>query len=442
MNKPTLLAAALWLALTGPAGAQSLRASPAALPTTGVVRGAEHIVALVNSEPITSGDVRARMARVQAPEGGSLPPREELARQVLERLILEKTQLQWAAEIGVKVDDNALNDAEQNVAQQNRLTLPQLHERLKSVGLTPAAFRTNLRNELLLQRVREREVDNRVRISEQDIDAYLREHQGGAADQAVLHLAQVLVAVPENAPEAEVGRLRARAEQIARRAQAGDDFATLAGAFSDGPEKQAGGQLGARPAERYPTLFVDATRNLGVGGVSAPVRSGAGFHILKVLEKRNPKLPDTHVTQTRARHILLRPTAQLSPQAAAEQLARWRQQIASGQATFEDLARAHSQDGSAQQGGDLGWAVPGQFVPEFEQTMNALAPGQVSEPLQSRFGLHLIQVQERRQAEVSKRDQREWVRNVLREEKIERAYEEWAADLRARAYVEFREPLQ
>lgn len=445
MNKPSILAAALWLALATPAGAQALRATTAntaSLPSAHVVRGAEHIVALVNSDPITSGDVRARLARVQPPEGGSLPPREELARQVLERLIVEKTQLQWAAEIGLKVDDNALNDAEQNVAQQNRLTVPQLHERLQSLDLSLAAFRANLRNELLLQRVREREVDSRVRVSEQEIDAYLREHQGTAGADAVLNLAQVLVAVPENANAADVERLRARAEQIARRAQAGDDFAALARGFSDGPEKQSGGEIGARPADRYPSLFLDATRSLAVGGVSGLVRSGAGFHILKVLDKRNPKLPPSQLTQTHARHILLRPSAQLSPQAAAEQLARWRQQIVGGQAQFEDLARAHSQDGSAQQGGDLGWAVPGQFVPEFEEVMDNLAPGQVSEPLQSRFGLHLIQVQERRQADVPKRDQREWVRNVLRQDKAARAYDEWAADLRARAYVEYREPLQ
>jgi len=443
MNKPTLLAAALWLALAGPAQAQALRANAAALPTTGAVRGAEHIVALVNSEPITSGDVRARLARVQPPEGGSLPPREELARQVLERLIVEKTQLQWAKEIGLKIEDSTVNDAEENVARQNGLTVPQLRERLTSLGLTPDGFRQNLRNELLLQRVREREVDNRVRVTEQEIDAYLREHAGGStAADAVLHLAQILVAVPENASPAEVDRLRSRAEQFARRAQAGDDFATLAQAFSDGPEKQTGGQMGARPADRYPTLFVEATRALPVGGVTAPVRSGAGFHVLKVLDKRNPKLPDTHVTQTRARHILLRPSAQLPEAAALERLTAMRQQITSGQAKFEDLARAQSQDGSAAQGGDLGWAAPGQFVPEFEQVMNALAPGQVSEPLRSRFGLHLIEVVERRQAEVSRRDQREWVRNVLREEKIERAYDEWASDLRARAYVEYREPLQ
>jgi len=267
MTKSTLVATALCLALAGPVLAQT---SPT--PASGSVRGAEHIVALVNSEPITSGDVRARLARVQAPEGGNLPPREELARQVLERLIVEKTQLQWARDIGVKVEDSTLNEAEENVARQNGLTVAQLRERLGGMGLTPESFRQNLRNELLLQRVREREVDNRVRVTEQDIDAYLREHEGSATSpDAVLHLAQILVAVPENASPAEVDRLRTRAEQFARRAQAGDDFATLARSFSDGPEKAAGGQMGARPADRYPTLFVEIALKAPAGAVTGRV---------------------------------------------------------------------------------------------------------------------------------------------------------------------------
>ncbi len=439
MNKLSVLLTTLGLALGTAASAQTVRLVDAQ-PSTGSSRSAEHIVVLVNSEPITSGDVRARLARIEPPAGVS---RDELARQVLERLIVEKTQLQWAAETGLKVDDNAVNDAEENVARQNSLTVAQLHQRLTSIGLTPASFRANLRNELLLQRVREREVDNRIRISEQDIDAYLREHQGNADPARItLHLAQVLVAVPENASTAEVNRLRQRAEEAARRARAGEDFSALVQALSDSQDKQLGGSLGVRSADRYPSLFVDATRNLKAGDVSDPVRSGAGFHVLKVLEKRNAKLPDTHLTQTRARHILLRPSAQLSEQAAAERLAGYRAQVMANQAKFEDLARTHSQDGSAQAGGDLGWASPGMFVPEFEQVMNQLAVGEVSAPLRSRFGVHIIQVQERRQAEIGRREQREWVRNVLKEQKAEQAYEDWAADLRARAYVEYREPLQ
>lgn len=439
MNKLSVLLTTLGLALGTAASAQTVRLVDAQ-PSTGSSRSAEHIVVLVNSEPITSGDVRARLARIEPPAGVS---RDELARQVLERLIVEKTQLQWAAETGLKVDDNAVNDAEENVARQNSLTVAQLHQRLTSIGLTPASFRANLRNELLLQRVREREVDNRIRISEQDIDAYLREHQGNADPARItLHLAQVLVAVPENASTAEVNRLRQRAEEAARRARAGEDFNAVVQALSDSQDKQLGGSLGVRSADRYPGLFVDATRNLKAGDVSDPVRSGAGFHVLKVLEKRNAKLPDTHLTQTRARHILLRPSAQLSEQAAAERLAGYRAQVMANQAKFEDLARTHSQDGSAQAGGDLGWASPGMFVPEFEQVMNQLAVGEVSAPLRSRFGVHIIQVLERRQAEIGRREQREWVRNVLKEEKSEQAYEDWAADLRARAYVEYREPLQ
>lgn len=439
MNKLSALLTALGLVLGTAASAQTVRLVDAQ-PSTGSSRGAEHIVVLVNSEPITSGDVRARLARIEPPAGVS---RDELARQVLERLIVEKTQLQWANEAGLKVDDSAVNDAEENVARQNGLTVAQLHQRLTGIGLTPASFRANLRNELLLQRAREREVDNRIRISEQDIDAYLREHQGNTDPaQTTLHLAQVLVAVPESASAAEVTRLRQRAEEAARRARAGEDFNTVVQALSDSQDKQVGGSLGVRSADRYPSLFVDATRNLKAGDVSDPVRSGAGFHVLKVLEKRNAKLPDTHLTQTRARHILLRPSAQLSEQAAAERLAGYRAQVVAGQAKFEDLARTHSQDGSAQAGGDLGWASPGMFVPEFEQVMNQLAPGEVSAPLRSRFGVHLIQVLERRQAEIGRREQREWVRNVLKADKAERAYEEWASDLRARAYIEYREPLQ
>lgn len=439
MNKLSALLTALGLVLGTAASAQTVRLVDAQ-SSTGSSRGAEHIVVLVNSEPITSGDVRARLARIEPPAGVS---RDELARQVLERLIVEKTQLQWANEAGLKVDDSAVNDAEENVARQNGLTVAQLHQRLTGIGLTPASFRANLRNELLLQRAREREVDNRIRISEQDIDAYLREHQGNADPaQTTLHLAQVLVAVPENASAAEVTRLRQRAEEAARRARAGEDFNTVVQALSDSQDKQVGGSLGVRSADRYPSLFVDATRNLKAGDVSDPVRSGAGFHVLKVQEKRNAKLPDTHLTQTRARHILLRPSAQLSEQAAADRLAGYRAQVVAGQAKFEDLARTHSQDGSAQVGGDLGWASPGMFVPEFEQVMNQLAPGEVSAPLRSRFGVHLIQVLERRQAEIGRREQREWVRNVLKADKAERAYEEWASDLRARAYIEYREPLQ
>ena len=455
MNKSLALAAALLLsgslaaapakkpsAKTAPApvaqeaGAASLQ--PAAAEQQ--AQQTDHVVALVNSEPVTNYEVQARLARLQPPAGAQQPPRSELLRQVMEQLILERVQLQAAAEQGLKIDDAALAQAEDNIARQNGLSVAQLHERLKGLGQDADSFRANLRNEMLLQRLREREVDNRIRISEQDIDAYLAEHQ--SAELAEVNLAQLLVRVPEGADDAAVERLRQRAEELAQRARAGADFAALVREFSDAADKTRGGELGMRSVDRYPALFLDATRSLQPGQIAAVVRSGAGFHVLKLVDKRNAGLPEASYTQTRARHILLRPGPQLSQEAAIARLQELRQRIAAGSARFDEVARQVSQDGSASAGGDLGWASPGMFVPEFEQAMNRLAPGQISEPLVSRFGVHLIQVQERRQATLSEREQREWVRNLLREQKADEAYSSWARELRGRAYIEYREPPQ
>ena len=429
-----------WLALvlacawpTLPVGAQ-VSTSPSG------VREADRILVLVNSEPITSADLRTRLARIQPPPGGSLPPPDELERQVLEQLILEQTQIQWANEIGLRVDDASVNEAEAQIARQNGLTVPQLHERLRAMGTSPSALRANLRNEILLRQVREREVQSRIRITERDIDAYLQENAALAApSQTALHLAQILIAAPENADAATLASLEARARDIAQRARQGEDFGALALQFSAGPERATGGQMGLRTADRYPSLFLDAIRNLRRGDIAGPVRSGAGFHVLQVLEKRHVNLPEETIPETRARHILLRPTAQLDEQSAAARLNDIRQQILGGQTSFADAARNVSQDGSARAGGELGWARPGLFVPEFEQVMNQLAPGDISPPFLSRFGVHILQVVERREVEMTPRERREWVRNVLREQRAEAAYEDWARELRARAFIEFRE---
>lgn len=434
MTKAPFLTAAVLLTL-----ASGLTAFAWSAPAQADTATADHIVAVVNTMPITLSEVSSRLDRIEAPVGSQLPPRAELARQVLDRLILEKAQIQWADEAGIKVDEAAVDEAELMVAQQNKLSLDQLRARLVQVGLTTASFRNNLRNELLLQRVHERMAGG-AKVTEQDIDAYLTEQNGGkAATSQLLSLAQVLIKVPENADLAIQKSLQERASDVARRARTGADFAALAKDFSDSPEGKNGGQLGARPADRYPSLFTEATHNQAVGAVVGPIRSGAGWHILKVLERRNANLPASTVTQTRARHILLRATDQASQDAAVAQLQQLRQRIESGQAQFEDVAREHSVDGSARAGGDLGWAAPGQFVPEFEQVMNKLALQQVSAPVVSRFGVHLIQVQERRQTDISERDQREMVRNLLREQKGEQDFQEWLQDLRSRAYVEYRE---
>jgi len=448
MNKSLLsLSWALWAALG--LGAWVTGASAQAQTQAASIRPADFIVAVVNSEPITNQEVQLlsqRLSREAAAQGRKLDS-AETKRLALEQLINEKAQLQQARDMGIRIDDEALDQAEQNVANSNQISRDELRRRVQQEGTSLPVYREQLRQQLTLARVREREVEGRVRISDLEVEQFLQERlkeQAALSAQAPaeLNLGMILIAVPENLTEAQVQPLSERARQLAQRARSGEDFAALAKANSQAPDLAAnGGVLGLRSASRYPELFVNATRALAVGAVSEPVRSGAGFHILKVLERRQP--PATlMVTQTRARHILLRPGAQLSQEQALNQLNGIRKDILSGKADFAAVAKSLSQDGSAQQGGDLGWANPGMFVPEFEQVMNRLRPGQIAEPLVSRFGVHLIEVTERRNAPMSDAQQREIARNALREKKLDEAYASWSEDLRSRAYVEMREPPQ
>jgi peptidyl-prolyl cis-trans isomerase SurA len=448
-----LACAAQALALAAPAAAQGLRPSqpgatrpPARVADSGP-RPADYIVAVVNSEPITNNEVRMRMARFEqqlAQQGQALPPRPEFARQVLERLISEKAQIQLARDHGIKVEETSVDMAEQNLARQNRIDVAELRRRLAADGIPLTQFRDELRDQLLLTRLRERELESRVRVSDLEVDQFLAQLQSGNDPASIeINLAHILVAIPENATEAQVGNARAKAQRVMERARAGEDFSRLAREFSDAPGAATnGGVVGMRTADRYPPLFYQAVAALPDGGVSDIVRSGAGFHVVKVIEKRKPGLPGATVVQSRARHILLRPTPQLSESAALARLAEYKKRVEAGQADFAQLAREHSQDASARNGGDLGWASPGLFVPEFEETMNSLAPGKISDPVVSRFGVHLIQLMERRQATLSAREQREVARNMLREKKLDEYYNQWAQEVRGRAYVEFREPPQ
>ena len=424
-------------------GLQLQSSQSLSLPAPVGTRQVDFVVALVNSEPITNSELQGELQRVQqqfALQRRPLPDKNELARQVLERLIGDQIQLQLARQSGIRIDEAAVDLAEQNVARQNQLSVADMRRQLVAEGVSMPQFRTQLRNQLTLTRLRERELAPRGRVTELEIDQYLREAQSnsGPTTQQV-NLAQILVAVPDDASDAQVATLRARAEALLARIRAGEDFNNLARTASDAPDRSNGGQLGMRTSDRYPSLFVDATQALALGEVSALVRSGAGFHLLKVMERQDANLPPATVMQTRSRHILLRPGPQLSEAAARDRLLGYRGQIQAGQADFAALARQHSEDSSAAQGGDLGWANPGMFVPEFEQIMNRLAPGQVGEPLVSRFGVHLIEVLERRRVETSQREQREAVRGLLRDKKLEEAYLLWAQDQRSRAYVELRE---
>ncbi len=405
-------------------------------------RAADFIVAIVNTEPITNAELRQeaqRLAPQLAQSRQGRPPDAELARLVLERMINEKAQLQVAKETGIRVDDLAVDQAEQNVAAQNQVDVATLRKRLAADGIGQAQYREQLRDQLILIRVRERDVDSKVKVSDLEVDQFLRDQANAGEANTELNLAQILIAVPENASAEQSASLLAKAEAALVRARANEDFGNLARELSNAADRSNGGQMGLRNAERYPPLFLDAIQGLAQGGVSGVVRSGAGFHILKVVEKR---VAGMTVEQTRARHILLRASPQLTEAQARDRLADYKRRIESGQAEFAQLAREHSQDGSAAQGGDLGWASPGQFVPEFEQVMASLAPGQIAAPLVSRFGVHLIQVLERRTSTLSARDQQEVVRNQLRQKKLEEAFIVWAQEVRGRAYVEKRESPQ
>ena len=407
-------------------------------------RTADYIVAIVNQELVTAAELQQRIAQVRENARRSntpLPPDEELKQEVLNALIDERVIVTNARDSGMRLDDAELERAMANVAAQNQLTPQQLRERLRREGIDYARFRKNIRDQLLVERTREREVQQRIRISDPEIDAWLDKQRAAAGNSTEYNLAQVLVVVPENAPAQVVEERRARAEAALERLRKGEAFDAVAREMSDDTNRAKGGEIGARPASQLPDIFVDAVRTLKVGEFTPTLlRSSAGFHVLKVLSRTETGA--FTVTQTRARHVLLRPSAQLSQEAAIRRLQEFKRQIAAGTRTFEQIARDNSEDGSAAQGGDLGWVSPGNFVPEFEEAMNALPLNGLSDPVISRFGVHLIQVMERRKVTLDAKQQREQARNALREQKFEEAYLEWVRDLRARAYVELREPPQ
>lgn len=424
--------------MPGAAGAAGAAASVA-----GAQRASDYIVAIVNTEPITNQQVRQEMQRLVqelAQRQQPVPSDAVLAEEALERLIIERSQIQYAREVGIKIDDLALDEAEQTVARQNQVDLEELHRRLAAEGISRSQFRNTLRDQMVLSRVREREVAQRVRVSELEIDQYLLDQQRTASDNlAEVNIAHILLALPESASAAELSAVRAQADQIMARVRAGEDFSTLARSLSKAADAAEGGLFGMRAVDRYPQLFVDAVRPLELGGMTT-VRSGAGLHVLRLIDKRVVGAPATTVEQTRVSHILLRPTASLSEDAAVARLEEYRRRILAGEASFEALAKEFSQDGSASQGGDLGWSAPGRFVPEFDAAVARLAPGEIGAPLVSRFGVHLIRVDGRRVVPLSTREKREAVRALLREKKLDEVYQSWSRELRARAYVDLRAP--
>ena len=407
------------------------------------INGRDFIVAVVDSVPITNHDVRLRAPQLRdqlKQQGRPIPEGEALLKAALERLIVEKSLLQHAKETGVAIDDDAVTQAEQRLAAQSQISVDALHQKVKSEGSSVERLRQNLREQLTLQRLTERNVPGRIKVSDTEVDQAVRDRQNASIDtNPDIELGHILVAVPEKATDADIATLQAKAQTALARLKRGDDLSRVAKELSDGVERDKGGLMGLRAASRYPTLFVDATKNLTVDDVTL-VRSGAGFHVLKLVTKRASGV--VTITQTHPRHILLRPGGQLSQTTARAQLAEYKRQIEAGKADFAKLAREHSQDASAPEGGDLGWISPGMFVPEFEEVMNTLQPGQIADPAISRFGVHLIQVLERREAPISERELREIARNSLREKKFDETYQLWAQEVRGRTYVEYRDAPQ
>jgi peptidyl-prolyl cis-trans isomerase SurA len=399
----------------------------------------DRIVAVVNKEVITQYELSERISRVQKElqrRGTSSVERSEIEHQVLDRLIFEKVQLQFARETGMRVDDLELDRTVSRVAENNKLSLTEFRQKLESDAIPFDRFREDLRNEILLSRLRDREVNSKLTVSEGEIENLILEEGEKKGVGMEYNLAHLLVRVPEQATPAQVEARRARAAEALKRLKDGVDFAQVAATYSDAPDALQGGVIGWRARQRLPELFVENLSALQPGGVSGVFRSPAGFHVIKLLELRGEGAP-MMVEQAHVRHILIRTNDLVSEDEAKRKLVGLRERIVNG-VDFAELARFNSDDGSASRGGDLGWIYPGDTVPEFERAFAELKLMEVSPPVKTPFGWHLIQVLERRTADVSTDRKRIEARKALLERKGDEAYQEWLRQLRDRAYVELR----
>ena len=404
----------------------------------------DRIVAVVNTEVVTNSELLERVAtaeRQMKRQNTPVPEPRVLERQVLERLILEKAQLQMAKETGLRVDEIQLDRTVARIAENNKMTLATFRQTLERDGLQFERFREEIRNEIMVTRLREREVDDKIQVSDSEIDLYVAEAEGPGAPlgDVEYNFAHVLIRLPEQATPESLQAARGRAEKVIAEAKGGADFARLAASFSDAPDALAGGNMGWRPHDRLPEVFAAALKDLRAGEVTPVLRSPAGFHVLKLLDRRGGATPlsSAPVQQTHARHILIKTNEVVSENDARRRLADLRERIVNG-GDFAEVARLQSEDGTAAKGGDLDWVYKGDTVPEFERAMDELKPGEISPPVKSPFGYHLIQVLERRVADVSAERRRLQARQALRERRADEAYQDWLRQLRDRTYVEIR----
>ncbi|GGX99292.1 molecular chaperone SurA [Massilia dura] len=445
--KPSAAANAPAAAASAPAAAPAAAApaQPKGFTPPGQSKNPEidSIAVVVNDDVITRRELTERVAVIMQrmkQQNVQLPDAAALQRQILERMIVERAQLQMAKEMGVRVDDTMLDRAIARIAEQQKLNVQQLRDQIEKDGTSFASFREEIREEIITTRLREHEVDAKIQISEAEVDSFLAAQQAAAAEQHELNISQILVRIPENATPDVIAQRQQRAEDVMRQLRTGGDFAKVAATYSDATDALQGGAVGWRPSDRIPPVFAEALEKIQPGQVTPIIKSVSGFHILKLIDKRSlaQAQAEAAVEQTHARHILLKVTPATSAEDAKRKLAEMKAKLDSKSATFEELARIYSTDESGKKGGDLGWLYPGDTLPEFEKAMNELKPGETSGPVETAFGYHLIQVVERKSEDMSKEKKRNEARMALRERKMVEAAEDFQREVRDRAYVEYR----
>ena len=400
---------------------------------------ADRIVAVVNDEAITANELKERMAVVERQlhsQGIPLPPHEVLQKQVLERMIMDHIQLQFAKETNTHVDDGQLDTALRRIAANNRLSLMEFRAALEKDGINWTKFREEIRDEMTIAKLRERDVDSHITVSEGEINNYLASPEAAKGANEEVQLAHILLRVPEQASPAQLQLIRSRAEQALLQLKHGEDFAKVAASYSDAPDALSGGSIAMRPLSRLPSLYADAAEKLKPGEISGILRSPAGFHIIKLVARQGGAAEQS-IRQTHVRQILIKVNELVSDADAKQKLIALKERLDHG-ASFAELARLNSNDLSATKGGDLGWVDQGDTVPAFEKAMDALKINQISDPVKTQFGWHLIQVLGRRVADASPERRHMIARQVLRERKSDEAYEDWLRQMRDRAYVEYR----
>lgn len=413
--------------------------APASAATEDSIVAIDRIIAVVDNDVITRGELddKLRTVRQQLEKQGTpMPPQDALEKQLLERMIIDRLQFLHAAQTGMRVDDNQLDKTIERIAEQNKLGMTEFRAALENDGLSFRKFREDIRREILLARLREREVDNRVTVTEAEIDNLLTTQSARGESNDELEISHILIRVPEQASPEELQKLKAKADDALKKLQEGADFGQISAGYSDAPNAVEGGKLGRKKLDQLPELFQNALKPLKAGELTPLLRSSNGFHVIKVTGREGGSTP-LLIQQTRARHILLKPSEVLSDTDAQRKLADLKERMDNG-GNFEELARQYSEDGTASKGGDLGWVNPGDTVPAFEKAMNALAPGETSIPVKSPFGWHIIQVTERRNQDMSREATRMKARQAIKARKADEAYQDWLRELRDRAYVEYR----